>query len=992
LQQPSSSFFHCKRQQGIMGKISRVLFPDADNDDVSTHDKYRKTNIITRCTTTTTTTRSRVCTTNKGDSLAHLCQTANVVDQGADISKVTKNTRGMRGERRTRIGQGRAEEPAQPSLSKNTNCTSNSGANERMLRSQARNRQKVLRSRKILKERSVLSELSSLQNSINGNRDNTSNKRGDQKENNKIKKNNRKSKKSAKDKQNEGQDMNVHHKQSSRCNQFNTCVLECLPSVEQTQLTSSLSCAPLTPNVIEEVSLCTSFTHDDCRRTITIVPSCKESIHRDHTGTTVVISTSNEIGTMDSSKQKSVDDLDLYSPSVAPKAAKRMDCKKTPLHEIKTAEASVLTTAHFDCHTTTPIVTASNELKGSDHLADGVEVFTSNVAGTLELSKNSSVDDSDLLYSPSVAPRAVQYMNDNFDRCDDHEEAIECSPTNYDETCRHSRRNTQEIMVGINLLSDMNKAHSESHRDGGKSDNDSQHLSNTEKDKKWTKLCFDCQSLDERSPSKSFEFSYGDHSKTSKDPLMNDTVSGVEHAKTGQENSLDVTVDTQLYKAKDDIDKLMDPTPSAERTETSRTIRRSSRNSKPVNRLIVNFKRRSKRQKSHSNDQLIKYDSNKQPPPLDEVAEDTANVNSQTNTATSHTMTTVPMRRSNRVPQPVQRFTINFKKKNKKIDDDRRKCTDNENVPSKVNENVVSNSMTGEEESESRNQKYLKPQEAEVDSEGEDDIFDEELSNQEIIRHEADVELPIKNNEYSRSKPASKRQPKVAEVSSGVQDDILTNSKWPQNLVALLQQAHSSANPMSSTFWYDIAEHIEGKSAEECRDKWFDMFQTSEPLQKNSSKEAHTDTEDDIFNSTPFKTKTRDDYLLSPASSQKDSHRLNAFNKLSNLFSSPILQRRKGFPSAQDAEDEKSPLFLRFQYKTYLKEVRAGIHNKIVSRSKKSEIPKVKKSCMVSLEEGDIELGGSLSPGGTLHIQAPEEEELEELYAGQSEYDDDDDA
>jgi hypothetical protein len=644
-------------------------------------------------------------------------------------------------------------------------------------------------------------------------------------------------------------------------------------------------------------------------------------------------------------------------------------------------EVSSPTHTLHDYHTTTPSTARCTEARKSDQ--GGIKVVTSKDARTAGKLEENNVNNFDI-YSPSVARNMTKIMNDNAKMCDDHGRTINSRPRKLSTTCQGLRKKSQKLMVGINLLPDMNEAYLEISHDGIGRDDKIKDSTALDVETKVTKLCFDCESLDEISPCKSFVCTQGHHSPTCKEAIVHGTASGTGQAEIEQGERDDIINDAQFCKANNSVVKITAAEASNELTEVSKTVRRSTRTSKPVNRFVATFKRRSKRQKSYSDDQLI----NDHPsgaivpnPSLEQSIVDTANNDSQSCVTEANIKSTAPTRRSNRVSKPVQRFTLNFKKKKKENLQESKQniaITEDENVQSTDNKNVVTDCTNAQtvKGSKSNNLHGLEPQEQErkeeVEPESDDDIFDE---------------TPIKSNQEHDSK----QQPENGKVSDELADGLRTDSSWSHKMVEILKQAHSRVNPMSSTFWKDIAEYIDGKSAEECRDKWFDMFQHSDSLRKTSSNETHIDAEDDIFNSTPLKTKKKEDYWLSPVSSQKGSHKSNALHKLSYLFTSPILQRKKGRPSAQDAEDEKSPLFLRFQYKTYLKEIRAGIHHKVANKSKKSAVPKVKKNCMVSLEEGDLELGGSLSPGGTLQIQAPEEEELEEWYVGQCEHSDEDD-
>jgi hypothetical protein len=458
LKQPkfsSSFFFHCgQSNEGIMGKISRVLFPDAD--DVSTQENVaRKTKTLNNTATTKTcsrTTRSstrrpsgrlitkdrRACAT-KGDSLAYLCQatsytgnhglwTSDLVKPNM-IENKSKNKRGTREKIITRRGlrsnilieERQATAADLHSIASNNSSCTSSGDNRRILRSHARNNQRVLRSRGRLKERSVLSELSSLQNIINGSKD--SNCKRVARNGNKTKKINRKMQRSAKEKEHEACTMVVRHKKSSRCNQVNACVLECLPPVKETVPPSTLSCVSSTPSLVEEMFSC---THDGNHTLMQSAPDFYQSNNSDQ-GAVLVESTMNDALTMEVTKKKCCNDFDIYSPSVAPRAAKRVDCKMTPLvYEIENAvtdkpskprvvaEASSPTCTKDNFHTSIPIITVSGETKISNQ--GEFLAIASNDAGTMEKSEVKCVNNFDSS-SPSVPPSAeksIEIQEDSF--------------------------------------------------------------------------------------------------------------------------------------------------------------------------------------------------------------------------------------------------------------------------------------------------------------------------------------------------------------------------------------------------------------------------------------------------------------------------------------------------------------------------------------------------------------------------------------------------
>lgn len=83
---------------------------------------------------------------------------------------------------------------------------------------------------------------------------------------------------------------------------------------------------------------------------------------------------------------------------------------------------------------------------------------------------------------------------------------------------------------------------------------------------------------------------------------------------------------------------------------------------------------------------------------------------------------------------------------------------------------------------------------------------------------------------------------------------------WSRMQITQLQQAHATANPTSSTFWDDVAEHVEGKDASECCNRWMGMFPTPAKANARTKKEtldrlSSTEAVDDLFEATPWRGK-----------------------------------------------------------------------------------------------------------------------------------------
>ena len=215
--------------------------------------------------------------------------------------------------------------------------------------------------------------------------------------------------------------------------------------------------------------------------------------------------------------------------------------------------------------------------------------------------------------------------------------------------------------------------------------------------------------------------------------------------------------------------------------------------------------------------------------------------------------------------------------------------------------------------------------------------------------------------------------------------DLLSNSKvdntqseprkWTDDMVKSLKVAHSKADPTSISFWQDISRMVGERSAEECRDKWFDFSgspsRKTKKTGKNSSKakvsnRVEEKDEDDLFSSTPMKL-SNPVLLKLPSSKQKIDAKASAFNKVVDLFSSPLLNRRKKPEKNCDSSEKK--LFFRPQYKSYLNDIRIG---RVGGISKITRVNKNDKQRHIraSVDDGDYEADASLSPGGTLRVKA----------------------
>jgi hypothetical protein len=212
------------------------------------------------------------------------------------------------------------------------------------------------------------------------------------------------------------------------------------------------------------------------------------------------------------------------------------------------------------------------------------------------------------------------------------------------------------------------------------------------------------------------------------------------------------------------------------------------------------------------------------------------------------------------------------------------------------------------------------------------------------------------------------------------------NDEWTERELGWLRQAHQEIDPKSSSFWEEISEIVQGKSSAQCREKWFSFVKTPKVPTRRAhksaafaSKSAPVD-DDDIFDATPMKA-----LFTSMADGSDGSFAL--FGQMDNLpdfdFGSAIKVARKSAGSSI----QRPP---RNGYKTYIKTVKRGVNKGAKARPKNLPKGSKSKSCKnVSAKagDGDIQLSGRMSPGGTVHVHSKYNQDDEPDYMEDSECD-----
>jgi hypothetical protein len=198
---------------------------------------------------------------------------------------------------------------------------------------------------------------------------------------------------------------------------------------------------------------------------------------------------------------------------------------------------------------------------------------------------------------------------------------------------------------------------------------------------------------------------------------------------------------------------------------------------------------------------------------------------------------------------------------------------------------------------------------------------------------------------------------------------------WSSEDFLALKTAYQQANAKSITFWDDIAARVPGKTTSACRQQWFSSAKT--PLQKKKARiladaSVSAEDEDDLFNSTPLRG-------------------CNARLEKGRLFSSfesdsPIKfdKHATSEPVLSNDDDNLGIVDFRFKpgYKTYIRDMKKKVRRGH-QRQQKQKPNKAKHNALIVSErfgDGEVEMRGDLSPGGTLRVQHMFSDDEEDMF------------
>ena len=246
------------------------------------------------------------------------------------------------------------------------------------------------------------------------------------------------------------------------------------------------------------------------------------------------------------------------------------------------------------------------------------------------------------------------------------------------------------------------------------------------------------------------------------------------------------------------------------------------------------------------------------------------------------------------------------------------------------------------------------------------------------------------------TKSSQAPQNNSAQANSNATSTTLAD-QWSNKELSILRNAQNSIDPTSSSYWEEIAALIEGKSASECREKWFSLVATPRgrmPKDKNKQPastantkaelprpaihDASFDDEDDLFQSTPMR-----EALLDVQNNQL-SKNLNQCSFFGSVGLSPFIQAttNKQEPGTTSLNDRRTG------YKTYIDKLRKDLKPPSQNNSTKVAQHNTLNSCTIaSLDSGDW--GKIMSDGSVkLTIHEESEEELDDFFDDEEDFND----
>ena len=178
---------------------------------------------------------------------------------------------------------------------------------------------------------------------------------------------------------------------------------------------------------------------------------------------------------------------------------------------------------------------------------------------------------------------------------------------------------------------------------------------------------------------------------------------------------------------------------------------------------------------------------------------------------------------------------------------------------------------------------------------------------------------------------------------------------WMEAEVEQLRKAHSKVDPTATFYWDRIATFLNGRTAEECRSKWFSLVATPKPRKATYTggmDQGMCEDIDDIFDSSP--------------QFRRSSLSRNCGGYTMNLGSPITFQLPRGQSQTSGVISQKAG------NKSYIAALKRAVKQKQKSKCKtKTTKPRSKGrlgTLSESVRDGDFEIKASMTPGGTLRV------------------------
>ena len=286
----------------------------------------------------------------------------------------------------------------------------------------------------------------------------------------------------------------------------------------------------------------------------------------------------------------------------------------------------------------------------------------------------------------------------------------------------------------------------------------------------------------------------------------------------------------------------------------------------------------------------------------------------------------------------------------------------------------------------------------------------------EKSRPRGSLKKGIKSAAAAKEKSSTKAKTrKAANKELMDADESSPGSMWSAEQVHALRKAYHAVEPTSFCFWEDVATGLDnGKTGDQCRDKWFSLVQTPRLRAKkkgvsNSSgrgqgsggktPSAVRGDVDDLFQSTPYRrvnVNIEDDGYGSRNSCDESEGLIGDDDVMLPCdFGSPISHSpSKMVNQAADADEDDdlngghdvSPIHFRTGYKGYIKglaKIRRRNGGKLRGGANAALTPAIKdksgRNVSAKIGAGDVQMNGVLTPGGTVQVRAPTDSDLEDL-------------